>query len=202
MLFFLLSNFATGIKSSLIFRYNKSFILNVDDPKDMPVLIIPTSLNLVSFIKNQSWIIATVGRHHWLSARESEHIRRWRGTGKPGALQSVGSQCRTQPCDPTAVRVILKCTWAWFVFLSTCRAARFPWSHLNTVLLRAGLGSTAHRQHTHAYGDNTQTQTLSSHSRTAAVNQAQQYEIPQVRTIQGIQPAFYNDWQLKNNQSI
>ena len=73
MLFFLLSNFATGIKSSLIFRYNKSFILNVDDPKDMPVLIIPTSLNLVSFIKNQSWIIATVGWHYWLSARESEH---------------------------------------------------------------------------------------------------------------------------------
>ena len=73
----------------MIFRYNKSFILNVDDPKDMPVLIIPTRLNLVSFIKNQSWIIATVAWHHRLSAHESEQT--------PGDSEGQGSLARCSP---------------------------------------------------------------------------------------------------------
>lgn len=51
----LLTNFITGIMRSYLTSskpgYNKS-ILNVDDSKDMSVLIKPTKLNLFSFIKN------------------------------------------------------------------------------------------------------------------------------------------------------
>ena len=93
----------------MIFRYNKSFILNVDDPKDMPVLIIPTRLNLVSFIKNQSWIITTVGWHHRLSAHESEQTPEMVRVGEAWRAAVHGiAESRTQLCDRTTARVSLK----------------------------------------------------------------------------------------------